>query len=85
MQPAVFRITPDGQTYVYNYLEGQSALYLVQDLSAPISWREPINLFNRVNVRALPGANTAGNANFGQITNPVGFMRITQVMFRFSF
>jgi len=26
-----------------------------------------------------------GNANFGQIVNQAGFMRITQIMFRYSF
>src|SRR5262249_5264069 len=45
---------------------------------------EMLNLFNRVTVRANT-ANTFGNANFGQITNQAGFMRITQVMFRYSF
>ncbi|HYR42953.1 MAG TPA: TonB-dependent receptor [Terriglobia bacterium] len=45
---------------------------------------EMLNLFNRVTVRANT-ANTVGNANFGQIINQAGFMRITQVMFRYSF
>jgi hypothetical protein len=46
---------------------------------------EELNLFNRVNVRALQGANTVGNSNFGQTTIQAGFMRISQIMFRFSF
>jgi trimeric autotransporter adhesin len=46
---------------------------------------ETLNLLNRVNVRALQGANTVGNSNFGQTTTQAGFMRITQIMFRFSF
>src|SRR6266566_835796 len=45
---------------------------------------EMLNLFNRVNVQAGLNANTKGNANFGQINNQAGFMRITQVMFRYS-
>jgi hypothetical protein len=46
---------------------------------------EMLNLFNRVNVRSLRGANTFGNANFGRTTQQAGFMRITQMTFRFSF
>src|SRR5438552_14240907 len=45
---------------------------------------EMLNLFNRVNA-LVTGANTVGNTNFGQITNQGGFMRITQIMFRYSF
>ncbi len=44
---------------------------------------EMLNLLNRPNVRALSGRNTFGNANFGQTNTQAGFMRITQVMFRF--
>jgi hypothetical protein len=44
-----------------------------------------LNLLNRVNVRALQARNTIGNANFGTIGAQAGFMRITQLMFRFSF
>src|SRR5262245_10857002 len=55
--------------------EGKTALVKV----------ELMNLFNRVNLQAGLNANTVGNANFGQITNQAGFMRITQVMFRYSF
>jgi hypothetical protein len=44
-----------------------------------------LNLLNRVNVRALSGANTVGNSNFGQTNVQAGFMRITQLMFRYSF
>ena len=46
---------------------------------------EMLNLLNRVNVRSLNGRNTIGNANFGTTGAQAGFMRITQVMFRFSF
>jgi hypothetical protein len=46
---------------------------------------ETLNLFNRPNVRALQGRNTVGNANFGQTNLQAGFMRITQIMFRFNF
>jgi trimeric autotransporter adhesin len=46
---------------------------------------EELNLLNRVNVRALVSRNTFGNANFGTIGAQAGFMRITQIMFRFSF
>jgi trimeric autotransporter adhesin len=44
---------------------------------------EMLNLMNRVNVRA--NRTTFGNSNFGQIGVQAGFMRITQVMFRYSF
>jgi hypothetical protein len=46
---------------------------------------EMLNLFNQVQLRALRGANTFGNANFGRTNLQAGFMRITQMMFRFSF
>jgi len=46
---------------------------------------EMLNLFNRVNVRTLQGANNFSNSNFGQTTIQAGFMRITQLMFRYSF
>jgi hypothetical protein len=46
---------------------------------------EVLNMFNRPNVRALRGANTFGSSNFGQTSTQAGFMRITQLMFRFSF
>ncbi len=47
---------------------------------------ETLNLFNRVNVRALQGNNTFAPGNsFGQTTLQSGFMRITQLMFRFTF
>ncbi len=46
---------------------------------------EMLNLLNRPAVRALNGRNTIGNANFGRIGQQAGFMRITQLMFRFSF
>ena len=46
---------------------------------------EVLNMLNRPSVRALQGANTFGNANFGQTTLQAGFMRITQIMLRFSF
>jgi hypothetical protein len=46
---------------------------------------ETLNLFDRPNVRALQNRNTFGNSNFGRIGIQAGFMRITQIMFRFSF
>ena len=46
---------------------------------------EVLNMLNRPIVRALQGANTVGSSNFGQTTIQAGFMRITQVMVRFSF
>ena len=42
-------------------------------------------MFNRPNVRTLQGANTFGNANFGQTTIQAGFSRLIQMIFRFSF
>jgi hypothetical protein len=45
---------------------------------------EMLNLFNRVNVTGA-SSNTLGSSTFGQINNQAGFMRITQVMFRYSF
>jgi hypothetical protein len=44
---------------------------------------EMINLFNRVQTNSINV--TAGNSAFGQITSQSGFMRLTQVMFRFTF
>jgi hypothetical protein len=46
---------------------------------------EVLNMFDRPNVRALQGQNNFSNTNFGQTTTQAGFMRITQIMFRFSF
>ena len=46
---------------------------------------EALNILNRPNVRTLQGANTFGNANFGQTTIQVGFSRVLQMMFRFNF
>jgi len=46
---------------------------------------EVLNLLDRPNVRALQGANTFGNSNFGRTSIQAGFMRIVQVMGRFSF
>jgi len=46
---------------------------------------EMLNMLNRVNVRAIRGANTFGNSNFGRTTLQSGFMRIMQFTFRFSF
>ncbi len=46
---------------------------------------EALNIMNRPNVRTLQGANTFGNANFGQTTIQVGFSRIFQLMFRLNF
>jgi hypothetical protein len=46
---------------------------------------EVLNALNRPNVRTIQGANTFGSSNFGQTTIQAGFMRIAQLMFRFSF
>ena len=46
---------------------------------------EVLNLMNRVNVRTLNGRNTYGTSNFGQTAIQAGFMRIFQLMGRFSF
>jgi len=46
---------------------------------------EVLNLMNRVNVRTLNGRNTYGTSNFGQTAIQAGFMRIFQLMARFSF
>ncbi len=46
---------------------------------------EALNIMNRPNVRTLQGANTFGNANFGQTTIQVGFSRVLQLMFRLNF
>jgi hypothetical protein len=44
---------------------------------------EVFNVLNRVATNGV--ATTVGNATFGQITSPSGFMRLTQVMFRCAF
>ncbi len=44
---------------------------------------EVFNLFNRVQTSGI--VVRAGDANFGQITAQSGFMRMTQIMFRFTF
>jgi hypothetical protein len=44
---------------------------------------EVINLFNRVQTNSI--AVTAGTSTFGQITSQSGFMRLSQIMFRFTF
>jgi hypothetical protein len=44
---------------------------------------EVFNLFNRVTTNSI--ATTVGSSTFGQITSQSGFMRLTQVMFRFTF
>jgi hypothetical protein len=44
---------------------------------------EVINLFNRVQTNSI--AVGAGSTTFGQISSQSGFMRLTQIMFRFSF
>jgi len=46
---------------------------------------EVLNMLNRPNVRTIQGANTVGSSNFGQTTIQAGFMRIAQLMLRFSF
>jgi hypothetical protein len=44
---------------------------------------EVINLFNRVQTNSI--AVTKGSSTFGQINTQSGFMRLSQVMFRFTF
>jgi hypothetical protein len=44
---------------------------------------EVINLFNRVQTQGL-ASTSYGNAAFGQINTQIGFMRMTQLMLRFS-
>ena len=44
---------------------------------------EVFNLFNRVQTSGI--AVRAGDATFGQIIAQSGFMRMTQIMFRFTF
>jgi hypothetical protein len=45
---------------------------------------EVINLFNRVQLRGSQMNTTQGNSAFGTIVSQGGFMRTTQVMFRYS-
>ena len=45
---------------------------------------EVINLFNRVQLRGNQMNTTQGNSAFGTIVSQGGFMRTTQVMFRYS-
>jgi hypothetical protein len=45
---------------------------------------EVINLFNRLQPRGSNMTMTQGNAAFGRIVAQSGFMRMTQVMFRYS-
>jgi hypothetical protein len=45
---------------------------------------EVINLFNRVQLRGNQMNTTFGNSAFGTIVSQGGFMRLTQVMFRYS-
>ena len=44
---------------------------------------EVINLFNRVQTNSI--AVTKGSSTFGQINTQSGFMRLSQIMFRFTF
>jgi hypothetical protein len=46
---------------------------------------EVINLFNQVQVRGNQMNTTQGNSAFGTIVSQGGFMRTTQIMFRYSF
>jgi hypothetical protein len=46
---------------------------------------EIINVFNRVQLRGNQMNTTQGNSAFGTIVSQGGFMRLTQVMFRYSF
>jgi hypothetical protein len=46
---------------------------------------ETLNLFARPGLRTMLGTNNISNSTFGQTNSQAGFMRITQVMFRYSF
>jgi hypothetical protein len=45
---------------------------------------EIVNVFNRVQLRGNQMNTTQGNSAFGTIVSQGGFMRLTQVMFRYS-
>ena len=45
---------------------------------------EVVNLFNRPQFNGL-ASTVQGNSSFGLINSQGGFMRMTQIMFRFSF
>ena len=45
---------------------------------------EVVNLFNRVQLRGNQMNTTQGNSAFGTIVSQGGFMRLTQVMVRYS-
>jgi hypothetical protein len=62
--------------FMKNFRVGESKTALVKI--------EMLNLFNRVEVQGV-SSNTVGNSSFGQIGNQAGFMRIMQVMFRYTF
>jgi hypothetical protein len=46
---------------------------------------EILNMFDRPNVRTVQGNNNVTGTAFGRTNIQAGFMRITQIMFRFSF
>ena len=46
---------------------------------------EIVNLFNQVQLTWLASQVTTGSSTFGQISTQSGFMRLTQVMFRYTF
>jgi hypothetical protein len=46
---------------------------------------EILNMFDRPNVRTVQGNNNVTGTTFGRTNIQAGFMRITQIMFRFSF
>src|SRR5205807_1967688 len=83
------RTLPDGRSPA-QWLTWSDGVVFIKDLHVGSTRAaqlkvEVLNPFNRVNVRALRGAGTFGNSNFGQTNIQAGFMRITQIMFRFSF
>ena len=73
--PAEAKQTLDG-VFIKNFRFGTKSAQVKIEL---------LNMFNRVNVRALQGNNNASNSGFGQTNIQAGFMRITQLMFRFNF
>jgi len=83
------RTLPDGRSpaQILTWSDGIVAIksfHLGATKAAQLKF-EVLNPFNRVNVRALRGSGTFGNSNFGQTNIQAGFMRITQIMFRFAF
>jgi trimeric autotransporter adhesin len=83
------RTLPDGRSPA-QWLTWSDGIVFIKDFHAGATRAaqlkfEILNPFNRVNVRAIRGAGTFGNSNFGQTNIQAGFMRIVQIMFRYAF